>query len=48
LSEVALNGFEAAFLPYAARMALREAAANELAQAAGNVPPVYLQDEDAA
>lgn len=48
LSQVALNGFEAAFLPYAARMALREAAAHELAQAAGNVPPVYLPDEEAA
>ena len=48
LSQVALNGFEAAFLPYAARMSLRAAAAHELAQAAGDVPPVYLPDEEAA
>jgi len=48
LSAVALNGFEAAFLPYAARMALREAAARELALLGGDVPPVYLPAEEAA
>jgi hypothetical protein len=29
-------------------MALREAAARDLAQAAGDVPPMYLPDEEAA
>jgi len=48
LGAVALNAFEAAFLPYAERMALRAAAARELAQLAGDVPPLYLPPEGAA
>jgi adenosine deaminase len=42
LSRVSLNAFDAAFLPYAARVALRDAAAREMAQLAVNVPPMYV------
>lgn len=48
LRDVALNAFEAAFLPYAQRMALREAADREFAQLAADVPPLYLPTEEAA
>ena len=42
LSAVALNAFEVAFLPYAARMALREAAVLDLTQLGRDVPTVFL------
>jgi adenosine deaminase len=48
LSAVALNGFEAAFLPYAQRMALRAAAARELEQLGHDVPPTYLSTGEGA
>ena len=48
LGAVALNGFEAAFLPYERRMALRAAAERELAQLGRDVPPTFLSAEDAA
>lgn len=48
LTAVALNGFEAAFLPYRQRMALREAAARELAQLAVDVPAMFLPETEDA
>jgi adenosine deaminase len=48
LCRVALNGFDAAFLPYAQREALRDAAARELAQLAAGAPPLHLPVEGAA
>lgn len=47
LGQVALNAFEAAFLPYAERMALRAAAEREIAQLAGDVPAVFLTNGEA-
>lgn len=48
LARVSLNAFDAAFLPYAERVALREAAAREIAQLASAVPPMYLTGEATA
>ena len=48
LSAVVLNGFEAAFLPWSTRMALRATAARELANMGGDLPPVFLPAEDTA
>jgi adenosine deaminase len=48
LGEVALNGFEAAFLPHAQRMTMRTAAAREIAQLSGDVPALFLSSEEAA
>jgi hypothetical protein len=45
---VVLNGFEAAFLTWSTRMALRATAARELANMGGDLPPVFLPAEDTA
>ena len=47
LAQVSLNAFDAAFLPYTARVALRERAAREIAQLGAAVPPMYLGAEAA-
>lgn len=48
LRAVALNGFDAAFLPYTKRMALREAAERTFAQLGRDVPPVFLPAAEGA
>lgn len=48
LGAVALNGFEAAFLPYAERMALRAAAERELLALAADVPSVFASNAGGA
>lgn len=45
LCTVALNAFDAAFLPYAERTTLRAKASREMAQLKVDMPPMYLADE---
>jgi len=48
LRDVALNGFEAAFAPYALRQALRAAAEREFAQLSADVPSLFLSTTETA